>query len=125
MRRSILSYGDSLLRNASHVLPITVPNKRDRLTVVCTPVYDRRPEDALRLAVQPRRTSLFHHHIPRFDGEVQASRVDCKQRRKKDIFQTLFRKNLSFFQHKKKTNVYNIIQIYKINKLLFICFINL
>lgn len=76
--------GESLLRDATRVLPITVPDKRDRLTVVRAPVYTRRSEDALRLTVQPRRTSLFHHHILRLDGEVQASCVDCKQKIKKD-----------------------------------------
>lgn len=56
-------------------LPITVPDKRDRLAIVRTPMYARCPKDARRRAVQSRGATLFHHHVLRLDGKVQATRV--------------------------------------------------
>lgn len=69
----------SAARILTALLPITVPDKRDRLTVVRTPVYAGRPKDALRLAVQSCGTSLLDHYILRLDDEIQAPCVNCEQ----------------------------------------------
>lgn len=107
----------SLLAEMNHILPITVPDKRDRLTIIRLPMYIRRTKNALRLAVQPRRASLFHHHIPRLDGEVQASRVDCEREKKERLTteemdvplliynETPRRENLCYLPRKRKFNL--------------------